>query len=306
MFNDLNKLQLNECQNLIDYAPYGVAITVDGKVEYINYAGAKIHGAKSPTEILGKMMIDLIPEQYRKYVRERVENVEKGTSAPLSEEKLLKVDGTEVDVELGAIPYTYNGKTATYAVFSEITQKIKDREELVKKTLILEAEINATLDGVLIVDQNGTKTFQNQRCIDLWKIPKEIADLNDDKRQLEFVKDRTVDPKQFVDKVVYLYAHPTETSHDEVNFKDGTILDRYSAPVIAKDGTNFGRVWIFRDVTDKKKDELQIINTNKELQDKIIEIEKFNKLMVGRELRMVELKERIKELEGKLNIKDEK
>jgi PAS domain S-box-containing protein len=66
---------------------------------------------------------------------------------------------------------------------------------------------------------------------------------------------RAKDPEKFVEKVVYLYTHPNETSQEELEFKDGTILDRYSAPVVGKDGTYFGRIWVFRDVTNRVRAE---------------------------------------------------
>ena len=62
-------------------------------------------------------------------------------------------------------------------------------------------------------------------------------------------------PEKFVEKVVYLYSHPNEISRDEVELKDGTILDRYSSPVIGKDGKRYGRIWSFRDITEQKRAE---------------------------------------------------
>jgi len=134
----------------------------------------------------------------------------------------------------------------------DITKRKKAEEEICWKTALLEAQVNTAIDGVLIVDTKGIKILQNKRCIDLWKIPKDIVANNDDKQQLEFVKNRTKDPEKFVERVAYLYAHPNEISRDEVEFKDGMVLDRYSAPVIGKDGTNFGRIWLFRDITERK------------------------------------------------------
>jgi PAS domain S-box-containing protein len=40
-----------------------------------------------------------------------------------------------------------------------------------------------------------------------------------------------------------------------VEFKDGTLLDRYSAPIVAKDGICFGRIWVFRDITAQRRAE---------------------------------------------------
>jgi len=62
-------------------------------------------------------------------------------------------------------------------------------------------------------------------------------------------------PEQFLEKVMYLYDHPNETSRDEIEFKDGMILDRYSSPVSGKDGKHYGRIWTFRDITARKRAE---------------------------------------------------
>ena len=147
----------------------------------------------------------------------------------------------------------------------------RSAEEIEHKNALLEAQLNATIDGILIVDQNGKKLVQNELCIDMWGVPKDIVDNNDDKQQLRFVKNRTKEPEKFVEKILDLYAHPTETSRDEIEFKDGQILDRYSAPVLGKDGTNFGRIWTFRDITKYKQIEERIHRLNEELEQRVHE-----------------------------------
>ena len=136
---------------------------------------------------------------------------------------------------------------------SDITARQRAKAQMLEKKALLEAQLDATDDGILIVDEKGTKIVQNRRCVELWKIPEDLADSPDDRPQLDFVKDLTKDPDRFVEEVRYLYSHPNETSRDEVEFKDGMILERYSAPVIGKDGTYFGRIWAFRDVTERKR-----------------------------------------------------
>ena len=65
-------------------------------------------------------------------------------------------------------------------------------------------------------------------------------------------------PTQFAERVAYLYSHPGEISRDEIELKDGTIFDRYSSPVVGKDGTYYGRIWAFRDITQRKKMEEEV------------------------------------------------
>jgi two-component system sensor kinase FixL len=150
----------------------------------------------------------------------------------------------------------------------------KSEAELAGKTALLEAQLNSTIDGILVVDPQGRKILQNQRCIELWGLPDDIVANDDDQQQVEFVKNRAKDPAKFVERVVYLYNHPEEVSRDEVEFKDGTILDRYAAPVTGADGAYFGRIWLFHDITERKQVERkqaqlleQLTAINQELKD---------------------------------------
>lgn len=143
--------------------------------------------------------------------------------------------------------------------YIDITERKRAETELQWKSAFLEAQSNATADGILVVDGHGEKIFQNEQFLKLLKIPPHIEDEKSDASQLEYVASRVRDSDKFWKKVVYLYDHPKETSRDEIGFRDGTILDRYSAPVLGKSGKHYGRIWTFRDVTEQRKngDELR-------------------------------------------------
>jgi PAS domain S-box-containing protein len=146
---------------------------------------------------------------------------------------------------------------------SVITDRKQAEEELLKKTALLEAQVDSSLDGILVVDDQGKRILQNQRMSDVWKIPPEVSANIDDAVQIEFVTKRTKDPRQFVDKVAYLYAHPDEVSRDEIELIDGTVLDRYASPVRDKAGKYYGRIWTFRDITEHRQLEFQIRQSQK-------------------------------------------
>lgn len=159
-------------------------------------------------------------------------------------------------IKLGADDYLLKSKPARLLPVVEDalrTAVSRRREEAALwRTAFFEAQVNSALDGIMIVDINGDKVFQNQRLVDLWNVPQEFADDPDDTRQLEFAMTQAKNPREFAERVAHLVAHPGETARDEVELVDGKILDRYSAPVRKKDGTLCGRIWTFRDVTEER------------------------------------------------------
>jgi PAS domain S-box-containing protein len=136
-----------------------------------------------------------------------------------------------------------------------VAQLKRAQEELRWNAALLEAQVNSTIDGILIVDQNRKTILQNQRFVDLMKMPPNIAEEESDESRLRWAADTIKNPESFFQKILYLYAHPNETCRDEIELKDGTTLDRYSSPAIGKDGKNYGRIWTFRDVTERKRAE---------------------------------------------------
>ena len=124
--------------------------------------------------------------------------------------------------------------------------------ELRSRTALFEALIECSGDGILVVDTQGQKVVQNQRMVELWGIPPEFASNVDDSAQLQFVAQQTRDPQSFLRRVEHLYRNPQERSRDTVELRNGTVLDRSSSPVSDRSGTSYGRIWSFRDITERK------------------------------------------------------
>jgi signal transduction histidine kinase len=153
----------------------------------------------------------------------------------------------------------------------ETAQLKKIEDELRLRLMFLEGIANSAFDGFLVVNPYGQKILQNQRTIDLWKIPQEVVDDPSGLKQVGHVMYMTVNPQQFVAEIDYLREHPNDTSRDELELIDGTVLDRYSSAVIGPDGINYGRIWTFHDITERKVFEKQLIQLNTD-KDRFISI----------------------------------
>jgi signal transduction histidine kinase/CheY-like chemotaxis protein len=142
---------------------------------------------------------------------------------------------------------------------AELEQEVQDRKEteaeLHWKTAFLEAQSDATLDGILVVDQKGERIFRNEQFLRMWKIPQDVADGTSNTSQLAYAASMTKYPDEYLERVQHLYGHPDETDRNEIELIDGAVLDRYSAPVLGKDGRCYGRIWAFRDITEWRRNE---------------------------------------------------
>jgi diguanylate cyclase (GGDEF)-like protein/PAS domain S-box-containing protein len=210
----------------------------------------------SSDQVVGKTDADLLPAQDAPSIMEIKRRVIE-TGKPERAEVPIHTDNQVIYFDLTIEPFL--DKEGAIIGITGSSHNITGRKQadidLHWRTTFFEALVNTSADGILVVDAQGKKVLQNQRVADLLNIPEDIAANPDDNPQLQFVINEVVDAKQFGDKVHYLYAHPEETSLDEVALKNGTILERYSAPVLDSDGHSYGRIWTFHDITKRKQSE---------------------------------------------------
>jgi two-component system cell cycle sensor histidine kinase/response regulator CckA len=134
----------------------------------------------------------------------------------------------------------------------EINEKEQTENALRASQSLLQAALESTADGILVVDLQGKIVTINRRCIDMWGIPEDVLREGRDEHALSFVLDQLKFPAQFMSKVKALYESPSESSYDVLEFKDGRVFERYSQPQKIG-GETVGRVWSFRDVTEHKR-----------------------------------------------------
>ncbi|TWH43852.1 PAS domain S-box-containing protein [Dulcicalothrix desertica PCC 7102] len=119
-----------------------------------------------------------------------------------------------------------------------------------RSNIFLKAQQETGVDGILVVDEHDQVVYYNQNFYKIWQIPEELVQQGDDKKILELVVKKPLHEQEFISKVNYLYQNRELVSRDEILLKDGRTLDRYTAPIYSE-SVYYGRIWFFRDVTER-------------------------------------------------------
>jgi diguanylate cyclase (GGDEF)-like protein/PAS domain S-box-containing protein len=144
------------------------------------------------------------------------------------------------------------GNGCFIATFDNITERKQAEESLLFKTALLEAQAETTIDGIVAVDEFGHIVLTNRQFGLNFGISDEVLSTRDDEIVRKCVADQFEEPGAFLEKVRYLNEHRNEKSRDELRLKNGKVFDRYSAPLGDSKGQYRGRIWYYRDITDRK------------------------------------------------------
>jgi PAS domain S-box-containing protein len=199
--------------------------------------------------------------------------------------------------EIGNVSRMFNKMTGDINGFVNLEKELRYAEQLKSKEIteslsLLNATLESTADGIMVVDNKGRVTRFNRKFLDMFKIEENLLNKGT-KAVLDDASKNIDNPNIFLKKIEEISSHPDKDSFDIIEFKDGKIIERVSKPQKIGDVT-VGRVWSFRDITLQKR-------TEEALNNKMKELERFNSFVVGREIKMKELKEQIEDLKEKLN-----
>jgi signal transduction histidine kinase len=137
------------------------------------------------------------------------------------------------------------------SVIAQAERLYAEQELLRFNKSLLESQGEASLDGILSVGTDGTILFANRRLSEMWSVAAPRIGKPSYAQVLRSLAERTADPTGFVERSAALDS--IDETHEEVSLGDGRTFDQYAAPIRGPEGSCFGRVWHFRDITTFKE-----------------------------------------------------
>ena len=215
----------------------------------------------------------MVYDEDKSYVVSENEKILKGQTVPVLEHRIVHKNGSIRWIKNSvSLLHNSDGNLKGYdGLIEDITERKLAEKELERSLSLLEATLESTADGILVVDNDGHVLRYNKKFVELWNIPEYVLNTKLDEKLIAYVLGQLKHPDLFLSRVHELYAMPHEVSLDIVELNDGRIYERYSQPQIIDDEA-VGRVWSFSDITMRNRAEIEIHEREKKYRDLVEKI----------------------------------
>jgi PAS domain S-box-containing protein len=212
----------------------------------------------------------------------------RGVIGSRDDEILWRKDGTAFHVEYSSVPIRKNGSIAgTVVVFRDISERKEAEQALRESRATARGLLDATQESLLLLDKEGIIIAVNQTAARRHqRTPKELIGIN---RFDILPQDLRGSRKAHFNNVLQ-----TGNPADFEDERDKMVLHHIYYPVQDKTGATIGVAIFAQDISGRK-------HMEEELTQNVEELERFRKMAIGREIKMIQLKEEINELLGQLS-----
>lgn len=118
-------------RKLVELSPDGIVICRHCRIEFVNPAAVKLLGARQPDELLGTLITSLVHADSADLFLAQLEMIEKsGNNVPWLEERFIRLDESELNVEVSGVPFGYRGRPAVQIIFRDVTSRMEAKQLL--------------------------------------------------------------------------------------------------------------------------------------------------------------------------------
>ena len=278
---------------LLESAEDGIfGVAEDGLVNFINPAGLAMLGFEAD-ELIGQKIHQLIhhtrPDGTPYPVEEcpMHQSLTQGVTGSHDDEVLWRKDGTSFPAEYTSVPIRKNGSIAgTVVVFRDISERKEAEEALRESRATARGLLDATQESLLLLDKAGIIIAVNETAARRHqRTPEELIGNN----RFDILPQHLRESRKAHFNSVLQTGNPA----DFEDVRDGMVLHHIYYPVQDKTGDIIGVAIFAQEITERK-------HMEEELRRNVEELEQFSNLAIGREIKMIQLKEEINELRDQL------
>jgi PAS domain S-box-containing protein len=259
-------------RDVFEYAPVGICVTGhDARFIQVNAAFCGMLGY-SEAELLETSWMKLVhPDDLAASQQKMKQLIHEPNGYVEEEQRNIHRSGRVVwvRVRVSMVQKEDGGPPYFLAHVEDITERKKAEQERQFQLSFIRAIYEGSLDGILVVSPSNVVLSYNTRFLDIWKIslpnitdgPQDNIVGSQDQTVLSSVLQRLKDPESFLKRVRELYDDPDAKDHSEIELKDNRTLERYSTSLRDESGQYLGRAWFFRDITERKRAEEALIES---------------------------------------------
>ncbi len=246
-------------RRLVELSPWPIAIHKDGKIQYINQAGAKLMGCLSPMELLNQPLVKFIHPDYQNIIQNRIKTMNDAmTEAPVMEEKFVRTDQAIIDVEVAAIPFTQKGETYIQVMIRDITDRKRAETALINNEAKLRKEQQFTqllLDTspafIVAIGSDGNTRMMNRALLEALEYKPEEVLGKDYLRTFVSEEDRPAVMDIFID---ILENDRSTVNENRILSKSGKtyLVEWHGRLAVSKDEQEHFFVGVGTDITRRK------------------------------------------------------
>ncbi len=122
-------------QSLVEGSPQGIAVQQGDRLCYVNPAGVALLGARDVDEVVSRRAIELVHPEDRPGAAARIRAADDGRPSEAVEGRLVRLDGRVIEVELGAVPITYERRPATLLMVQDVSDRKRAERDLAHQAL---------------------------------------------------------------------------------------------------------------------------------------------------------------------------
>ena len=159
-------------QRVVDLSPDAIFVNCEQRIVMANPAMMRLVGASSEAQLLGRDPLELFAPEEREEVMAHIRLLqnEPDPQLPPRERRLLREDGSQVFIERHVVPFRHEGKPAILVVLHDLTATKLAQKELEQQRHRLEAVVQSSQEGILMLDPGGKVVLFNPAAEEMFAL----------------------------------------------------------------------------------------------------------------------------------------